>query len=145
MTIVKELNELAEKITGTNPKATTDAQAVNYIEENYSGGGSGGGATTYVIDLGNSNLNEDGTYDLSQEALTIIANASAEVQAGKVPNIYVKNNGAYFKAITVEAQISAGDLMFHVIPIGPSESLSNAKNVYIFYQTPDTQIQWEVA
>lgn len=109
------------------------------------GGGSGSEAPTYVIDLGNSDLTKDGAYALSQEALTIIANASAEIQAGKVPNIYAKNKGAYFKAITVEAQISAGDLMFHVIPIGPNESLSKAKNVYVFYQTPDEQIEWEVA
>lgn len=39
MTIVKELNELAEKMTGTNPRATTDAQAMNFIEQNYNGGG----------------------------------------------------------------------------------------------------------
>lgn len=38
MTIVKELNELAEKMTGVNPKATTDAQAMNYIEQHYQGG-----------------------------------------------------------------------------------------------------------
>jgi len=52
MTIVKELNELAERMTGTNPKATTDAQAMNYIEQNYNGGGSGGGNANIVnIDL----------------------------------------------------------------------------------------------
>lgn len=44
MTIVKELNELAKKMTGTNPKARTDAQALDYIEQNFSGGGSGGGS-----------------------------------------------------------------------------------------------------
>lgn len=38
MTIVKELNELAKKMTGVNPKAKTDAQALNYIEQNYNGG-----------------------------------------------------------------------------------------------------------
>lgn len=53
MTIVKELNELAERMTGTNPKATTDAQAMNYIEQNYNGGGSSGGNANIVdIDLG---------------------------------------------------------------------------------------------
>lgn len=45
MTIVKELNELAEKMTGENPRATTDAQAWNYIEQNYQGGG----GTPYVL------------------------------------------------------------------------------------------------
>lgn len=38
MTVVKELNELAKKMTGVNPKAKTDQQALNYIEQNYSGG-----------------------------------------------------------------------------------------------------------
>lgn len=38
MTIVKELNELAKKMTGTNPKARTDAQALDYIEQHYQGG-----------------------------------------------------------------------------------------------------------
>lgn len=39
MTIVKELNDLAEKMTGVRPKATTDAQAMDYIEQHYTGGG----------------------------------------------------------------------------------------------------------
>jgi len=39
MTIVKELNNLSEKVVGKNPKATTDAQAVKYIADNYTGGG----------------------------------------------------------------------------------------------------------
>ena len=38
MTIVKELNELAYKMTGVNPKAKTDQQALNYIEQHYQGG-----------------------------------------------------------------------------------------------------------
>lgn len=39
MTIVKELNELSKKMNGVNPKATTDAQAVKFIADNYEGGG----------------------------------------------------------------------------------------------------------
>lgn len=38
MTVVKELNELAKKMTGVNPGAKTDAQALNYIEQHYEGG-----------------------------------------------------------------------------------------------------------
>lgn len=45
---VDELNELAEKITGTNPRATTTAQALNYIEQNYTGGGS---SEKYLFDI----------------------------------------------------------------------------------------------
>lgn len=37
MTIVNELNELAEKMTGVNPKATTDKQALDYIADYYAG------------------------------------------------------------------------------------------------------------
>lgn len=37
MTIVKELNDLSEKLTGVNAKATTDAQAVKFINNNYTG------------------------------------------------------------------------------------------------------------
>lgn len=54
MTIVKELNNLAEKMTGDNPKARTDAQAVKYISDNYSGGGSGGGSEPLVFNIENA-------------------------------------------------------------------------------------------
>lgn len=46
MNIVNELNELAEKMTGINPQCTTDAEAVDYIEQNYKGGS----AETYTLD-----------------------------------------------------------------------------------------------
>lgn len=49
--VVNELNELAYKMTGVNPKATTDAGALNYIEQNYQGGGSSGGAKTHIFDF----------------------------------------------------------------------------------------------
>lgn len=46
---VDELNELAKKITGVNPSAKTTAQALNYIEQNYtSGGSSTGGGILYL-------------------------------------------------------------------------------------------------
>ena len=62
-TIVKELNELAEKMTGTNPKATTDAQAWDYIEQNYNGGSVPSNVITtdnigtYAITTENANTN----------------------------------------------------------------------------------------
>ena len=43
MSKVKELNELAEKMTGKNPNAKTIGQALDYIEQNYT---SGGGSST---------------------------------------------------------------------------------------------------
>jgi len=48
MTIVKELNNLSEKVTGKNAKAYTDAQAVKFIADNYEGGGA---KTPIVLDL----------------------------------------------------------------------------------------------
>lgn len=54
MTIVKELNNLAEKITGDNPKARTDAQAVKYISDNYSGGGGDSDSEPLVLDIVNA-------------------------------------------------------------------------------------------
>lgn len=48
---VDELNDLAEKMTGENPKARTDAEALNYIEQNYQGGGSSGGGATHILDF----------------------------------------------------------------------------------------------
>ena len=41
MTIVKELNDLAEKMTGTNPNKKTIAKVLDYIEQNYTAGGGG--------------------------------------------------------------------------------------------------------
>lgn len=62
---VDELNELAKKITGTNPKSKTTAQALNYIEQNYSGGGgSQGGSQMEVYNVG-----ENGEIDLTPEDL----------------------------------------------------------------------------
>ena len=52
MTIVTQLNELAEKMTGTNPRATTDEMALDYIERNYSGGS--GGGNELVIEIPSS-------------------------------------------------------------------------------------------
>ena len=48
MSIVKELNDLAEKMTGENPKNKTIGKALDYIEQNYSTGGGGSGETTDV-------------------------------------------------------------------------------------------------
>lgn len=45
MTIVKELNNLSKVVTGKEGKATTDAQAVKFIADNYEGGGE----TPYVL------------------------------------------------------------------------------------------------
>lgn len=52
MTIVKELNDLAEKMTGTNPNKKTIAKVLDYIEQNYTaGGGSGSGGSSAESDI----------------------------------------------------------------------------------------------
>lgn len=48
MSIVKELNELAEKMTGENPKKKTIGNALDYIEQNYTSG-SGSSSNVYEI------------------------------------------------------------------------------------------------
>lgn len=82
MTIVKELNELAEKMTGTNPRATTDAQAMDFIEQHYQNGGggdtpSGGGSEPLVFDISNG---VNAFYD-NDEADTEYILTSAETNA----------------------------------------------------------------
>lgn len=47
MSIVKELNELAKKMTGENPKKKTIGNALDYIEQNYT---SGSGSSTNVYE-----------------------------------------------------------------------------------------------
>lgn len=50
MTIVKELNDLAEKMTGTNPNKKTIAKVLDYIEQNYTaGGGSSTGSNVFIV------------------------------------------------------------------------------------------------
>ncbi len=48
MSIVKELNELAEKMTGENPKKKTIGKVLDYIEQNYTSG-SGSSSNVYEI------------------------------------------------------------------------------------------------
>lgn len=54
---VDELNELAEKMTGTNPKANTTSEVLNYIEQNYSGGSGNSNIVVLEFDLENNSIN----------------------------------------------------------------------------------------
>lgn len=67
---VDELNELAEKMTGVNPKAKTDAQALNFIEQSY-------GSNRASIYVYNFYENEKGIneIDLTLKQLREIYNA----------------------------------------------------------------------
>lgn len=68
MSIVKELNELAEKITGENPKEKTIGKSLDYIEQNYTaGGGSGSGGSSAGSDLFViTGTNNGGTYTIDK-------------------------------------------------------------------------------
>lgn len=101
---VDELNELAYKMTGVNPKATTDAGALNYIEQNYQGGGSGGEVEEIILDIstdasdfdnlvGKDTLIEDETFYLELDALI------EKVYSGKnVRVMLVRGDGIPFEA-----------------------------------------------
>lgn len=49
MGILKELNEIAAKLTGENPKKKTTSQALDYIEKNITNGGGGSSSNVYEI------------------------------------------------------------------------------------------------
>lgn len=80
---VDELNELAYKMTGTNPQARTDAQALNYIEQNYQGGGSNSNGPLF-IDV--TELN-DAFYD-----------DRVDITQNDYPNCYASVKNAFEKA-----------------------------------------------
>lgn len=50
MGILKELNDLAKVITGTNPNKKEIAKALDYIEQNYTSGG-GGSTDEFRVDI----------------------------------------------------------------------------------------------
>lgn len=81
MTIVKELNDLAEKMTGTNPNKKTIAKVLDYIEQNYTAGGgsSSGGESSAESDIfivrestsDGTNYTIDKTYEEISEAKSL--------------------------------------------------------------------------
>ena len=65
MSIVKELNDLAEKMTGENPNKKTISKALDYIEQNYTSGG-GGGSTGSDIFVITGNTDNGSTYTIDK-------------------------------------------------------------------------------
>ena len=90
MTIVTQLNELAEKMTGTNPKATTDEVALDFIERNYNGGGSGGG-NTEIIEIDDINWEYGASIEDEAKIQQVIA-LRERIKNGEHPNILLKTN-----------------------------------------------------
>ena len=64
MTVVTQLNELAKKMTGVDPKATTDEVALDFIEQNFNGGGDTGTITLHFNEYGQV-VDEDNLQKLS--------------------------------------------------------------------------------
>lgn len=67
MGILKQVNKLAEKITGTNPKKREIAKALDYIEQNYTAGGGGSSAESDVFVV-------TGTVENPRDPLTLDKN-----------------------------------------------------------------------
>ena len=98
MTVVKELNELAYKMTGKNPRAKTDQQALNYIEQNYKGGDtpSPSNIKNYFIDFDNFYLwSESTSYrgDITDSEIVGQLNEIANnIKNGEIADVYIKYN-----------------------------------------------------
>ena len=91
MTIVKELNDLAEKMTGTNPNKKTIAKVLDYIEQNYTAGegsGSGGGSSANElrvdVEYGNDGLELKTDWSIIEAFIS-------DTTSTKVPTLYEDN------------------------------------------------------
>lgn len=70
MSIVKELNELAEKITGENPKEKTIGKSLDYIEQNYTDGGGSSAESDFFIVNGTTNDGQNYTIDKTYQEIS---------------------------------------------------------------------------
>lgn len=157
MSIVKELNELAEKMTGENPKNKTIGKALDYIEQNYSTGGGGSGETTdvyyinYEIEYNRSTNTYTATCDKTYSQLNEEIN---EFFDEHYPNIHIRTkiteNGetrvaSHESGITTDSAtptpdsffIMSADINFHVVP-SPDGIGFKAGGVYIKHKQDDT-------
>lgn len=64
MGILKQINELAEKITGTNPNKKEIAKALDYIEQGYTAGGGGSSAESDLFVI--TGTYNEGTYTIDK-------------------------------------------------------------------------------
>lgn len=134
MNIVKELNNLSEKVTGTNPKAKIDAEAVKYIADNYSGGGS----DAVLLTLEGAEYGQ-----LTDETLVSQLNSIRETfdESGKV-NCLIKliedGNTYIFNPKDIEKYTSGGTTYYQInfpsISVGDLYIVGNAQEeTYVWY------------
>lgn len=119
---VDELNELAKKMTGTNPKARTDAEALNYIEQNYTpGGGGGGGCDCHIYFV-------DSTFEtIGGGSVKITLNLTGSQLSNMMAE---SNNKLIIKATMVDEQTN--DYIF----MDMDEVLLNETQSKITFKTP---------
>lgn len=89
MSVVKELNELGEKLTGTNPKKKVIGEAIDYIEQNYTSGGGGSSTESDVFVV--TGTDNGGTYTIDKTFQELVG-AYTE---GK-PMVYIDATGSTF-------------------------------------------------
>lgn len=94
MTIVKELNNLSKVVTGKEGEATTDAQAVKFIADNYTGGGSYVLPTASASTLGGVKVGDNLSID-ANGVLSATAGGS-----GNVAGYMLAWNALYSMALT---------------------------------------------
>lgn len=94
MTIVKELNDLAEKMTGENPNKKTISKVLDYIEQNYTsgGGGSSTGSDVFIV----TGTDNGGTYTIDKTFQELVG-AYTE---GK-PMVYIDATGSTFLNVNI--------------------------------------------
>lgn len=132
MTIVKELNDLAEKMTGTNPNKKTIAKVLDYIEQNYTaGGGSSSG--------GESSTNEfrvDITYEDSDMVVKTdwaeIDTFLTNVFSGENTKIAVLYDGNNFKTNIWQRMTDTGTDQFLRFISFEYEGTENSGNFLIY-------------
>ena len=75
MNTVKELNKLAEKMVGENPKSRLDAEAIKYIQDNYEGGGSSSSKFDYIITFNTVFTADENEHEITDSSILAVLNA----------------------------------------------------------------------
>lgn len=155
MSIVKELNELAERMTGENPKKKTIGKALDYIEQNYSTGGGGSEETTdvyyinYTVTENSETGGFNGSCDKTYSQLVAEINAfQQEYPMGRIKAKITNPFGVTFIAsndsvivsnfpISSDEYIISEDIGFRAI-MSNSKITLGVKGTYIKHNSDNT-------